>query len=74
MNRARLIFDIPTDRYSMIDKSGSPPKKDDIVQLDQGYTGKDGLPMGLVFFTDNKGIDVYEAQVYETELELIKND
>jgi len=74
MSSAKLNCDIPIDRYSMIKEDGNPPKKGDIVELDQGFTGKDGLPMGLVFNIDSKGIDVYEAQVYETELEIIIND
>ncbi len=40
-----------------------------MVVLDQGFTGEDGLPMGLVYFPVVGEGSLYEAEVYESELE-----
>jgi hypothetical protein len=74
IRRAELKNDIPADRFLMFIESGNPPKKGDVVELDQGYTGKDGLPMGTVYCVNEKGEDVYQAEVYDTELELITDE
>ncbi|MFK8012694.1 MAG: hypothetical protein AB8B80_11670 [Marinicellaceae bacterium] len=71
IKRAKLKYDIPESRYLFLIENADPPKAGDIVELDQGYTGKDGLPMGSVYRVNQNGIDVYQAEVYDTELEII---
>jgi hypothetical protein len=39
------------------------------VVLEQGFTGEDGLPMVLVYFPAIGNGSLYEAEVYESELE-----
>lgn len=66
--RARLIVEVPADRFRIISPNGQAPRPGDVVELDQGFTGSDGLPMCLVYFPDPGGGDIYEAEVYESEL------
>ena len=66
--KAALLYDIPSNRYRVFDEQTTPPKKGDIVQLDQGYTGEDGKPMYLAYGVDSSGKFVYEVDVYESEL------
>ena len=66
--RARLIVDVPADRFRIISPNGRAPRSGDVVELDQGFTGPDSLPMGLVYFPDPGGGYMYEAEVYESEL------
>lgn len=66
--RARLIADVPADRFRIISPNGRAPRSGDVVELDQGFTAPDGLPMALVYFTDPGGGYMYEAEVYESEL------
>ena len=65
---ARLLIGIPVERYR-ISATGRPPQVGDIVVLDQGYTSEDGLPMVLVYFPSTGDDNLYEAEVYESELE-----
>ena len=37
--------------------------------LDQGFTGPDGLPMVLAYLLGQGNDSLYEAEVYESELE-----
>ena len=67
--RARLLTDVPVDRYRSFSAEGRRPRVGDIVALDQGYTGDDGLPMVLVYFPEAGSGCLYEAEVYESELE-----
>ena len=66
--RARLMVEVPADRFRIISPNGRAPRPGDVVELDQGFTSPDGLPMGLVYFLDPAGGDMYEAEVYESEL------
>ena len=66
--RARLLVDVPADRFRIISPNGRAPRSGDMVELDQGFTGPDGLPMGLVHFPDPGGGCMYEAEVYDFEL------
>jgi hypothetical protein len=47
---ARLLVEIPVERYRILSAAGRIPQAGDIVVLDQGFTGEDGLPMVLVYF------------------------
>ena len=68
-NRARLLVELPPERYRILSSQGRAPRIGDMVDLDQGFTGPDGLPMGLVYFPGPGGESLYEAEVYESELE-----
>jgi len=66
--RAELLNAIPSNRYRIIMENTEPPKKGDIVTLDQGFTDKEGNEMVLVYCIDENGTWLYEAEVYETEI------
>ncbi|WGO99464.1 hypothetical protein QFX18_05235 [Saccharophagus degradans] len=70
MNRfqARLIVDIPSERFDIEGLDGREPKVGDIVDLDQGFTGEDGRQMILVYCHDATGKALYQAEVYDTEI------
>ena len=68
-NRARLLVDLPTQRYKTLTPQGRTPRVGDVVVLDQGFTGSDGLPMVLAYFPGIGSENLYEAEVYESELE-----
>ena len=68
--RAKLLVEIPASRYRVTSPAGRAPRVGDIVVLDQGFTGPDGSPMGLVYCpSEITGQSLYEAEVYESELE-----
>jgi hypothetical protein len=67
--RARLAREIPPSRYKIFPLDGQSPRIGDLVALDQGFTGPDGLPMVIVYFPDAGKGCMYEAEVYESELE-----
>lgn len=67
--RARLLVEVPAERYRVLSAEGRIPRAGDIVALDQGFTGDDGLPMVLVYFPAIGSESLYEAEVYESELE-----
>jgi hypothetical protein len=48
--RAKLLVDLPADRYRILSPSGRAPLAGDEVVLDQGFTSSDGLPMVLAYF------------------------
>ena len=66
--RAVLLIAIPSDRYRIIMENTQPPKKGDIVTLDQGFTDAEGNEMVLVYCIDENGTWLYEAEVYESEI------
>jgi hypothetical protein len=66
--RAKLLVELPPDRYTILSPHGRAPRIGDEVVLDQGFTSPDGLPMGLVYFEGQDGSDHYEARVYDSEL------
>ncbi len=65
---ARLLVEIPVERYRIISAEGRAPRVGDVVVLDQGFTGEDGLPMVLAYFPAIGDDSLYEAEVYESEL------
>ena len=66
---ARLLADIPAGRYRILSARGRAPKIGDMLVLDQGFTSDDGLPMVLAYFPSIGADSLYEAEVYESELE-----
>ena len=66
--RAKLLVELPVDRYKILSRNGRAPQIGDEVVLDQGFTSRDGLPMGLVYFPGPDRNDQYEAEVYDSEL------
>lgn len=66
---ARLLVEVPEERYRIISAEGRTPRAGDIVALDQCFTGDDSLPMVLVYFPAIGDGSLYEAEVYESELE-----
>ena len=67
--RARLLVEIPVERYRILSAERRTPRAGDVVMLDQGLTSEDGLPMVLVYFPAIGNDSLYEAEVYESELE-----
>ena len=66
--RAQLLVELPARRYRILSPGGRAPQIGDEVELDQGFTSSDGRPMGLVYLSGPDGEDLYEAEVYDTEL------
>jgi len=66
--RAELLNSIPSSRYRIMLENTEPPRKGDIVTLDQGFTNAEGKAMVLVYCIEEKGTSRYEAEVYESEL------
>ena len=67
--RVRLLVEIPVERYRILSAEGRIPRAGDVVVLDQGFSSEDGLPMVLAYFPAIGGGSLYEAEVYESELE-----
>lgn len=65
--RARLLVELPANRYRILSSEGRVPRIGDLVFLDQGFTGADGLPMVLAYYPSPNAV-LYEAEIYETEL------
>jgi hypothetical protein len=65
---ARLLVELPANRYRLLSAEGRTPQIGDVVVLDQGFTGADGLPMVVAYFPALGSSD-YEAEIYESELE-----
>lgn len=66
--RAKLLVNLPVERYRILSPSGRAPLAGDEVVLDQGFTSSDGLPMVLAYFPAIGAASQYEADVYESEL------
>jgi hypothetical protein len=66
---AKLLVELPMDRYRLIPPRGRPPRAGDVLVLDQGFTGPDNLPMVLAYFPSVGSDCFYAAEVYESELE-----
>jgi len=72
MNDVRIIKSIPKRRLRLIRGDASkPPVVGDLGETDQGYAGPWG-PMVLVYFVSADGNTEWEAEAYESELELIE--
>ncbi len=71
--RAQLLVKLPTERFIVEIPGGRKPRIGDIVELDQSYTGRDGKQMGTVYCPTESGDDLYQAEVYETEIKIFDN-
>ena len=70
MIQAKLLVEIPPDRYRILSPEGRAPRAGDAVMLDHGYTSPDGLPTVIAYFPpERSGKWLYEVEVYESELE-----
>ena len=67
-HRAKLLVDLPVDRYRLLSRKGRVPLAGDEVVLDQGFTSPEGLPMVLAYFPSIGKASDYRAEVYESEL------
>lgn len=67
--RARLLVELPAERYRIL-PDGRAPSIGDLVIPDQAFTGPDGAQMVLVY-GEASGRDLYEAEVYATELRIV---
>ncbi|MEO1543371.1 MAG: hypothetical protein AAFR75_05045 [Pseudomonadota bacterium] len=68
MIRARLLVELPSARFRVKASQGRTPIVGDVIQLDQGFTSADGVPMVLGYCTTDSGELLYEAEIYESEL------
>ena len=68
-HRASLLVELPSERYRVLSPARRIPRVGDLLVLDQGFTGPDGLPMVLAYFPALGNESKYEATVYESELE-----
>ncbi|QDE38424.1 hypothetical protein FIV34_04015 [Luteibacter pinisoli] len=70
--KARLIAEIPVERVDFASGEGAAwPVIGDIVELDQGFTGPNGQPMGMVVcFNDDRSVR-WAADVLDSEIELL---
>ena len=68
--KAKLNIAIPAERLKMAtDDPKAIPRAGDVVHLDQGFNDQDGKPMYLALgIGEDKNI-LWEAEVYESELD-----
>jgi len=67
--RARLRKELPLERYRFLSPARRVPCVGDVLFLDQGFTAPDGLPMVVAYFPGPGDGSLYEAEIYESELE-----
>ena len=65
--RARLLMELPTDRYRILSPEGRVPRIGDLLVLGHGFTIPKGLPMVVAYFPTLSAF-LYEAEIYESEL------
>lgn len=66
---AKLLVELPVERYRCLSPAGRIPRVGDVLVLDQGFADPSGLPMVLAYFPAVGSDSLYEAEVYESELE-----
>jgi hypothetical protein len=66
---ARLLVEVPPERYRLLSEARRSPQIGDVVVLDQGFTSSAGEPMVLAYFPSVGETSLYEAQLFESELE-----
>jgi phage protein D len=72
LRKARMLVTLAVERLDCVQEGdASMPSAGDIVELDQGFTGADGKPMGIVVCRSEDGIFRWSAEVFDTEIELI---
>lgn len=68
-NCAKLLVELPANRYKVLSPKGRAPRIGDVLVLDQGFTGENGMAMVLAYFPGLGSDSLYVAEVYESELE-----
>ncbi|MCA9181623.1 MAG: hypothetical protein KDA51_09220 [Planctomycetales bacterium] len=66
---ARLMVELPAQRYRILSPAGRAPMVGDSLALDQSFADDDGRPMVLAYFPKSGQDYWYEAEVYESELD-----
>jgi len=69
--KGRLFAEVPTGRFRVIAPYNRAPEIGDIVQLDQGFSDPNGQNMTLVYCVSSDGSFIYEAEIYDSEFELV---
>ena len=70
--RGRIVRDIPSARYHLIQPGAQPPKIGDIVGLDQRFASDSGEPMTLVYGFDCRNRNAYGAELFDHEFEPVE--
>jgi hypothetical protein len=70
--KARLLANIPAARVEKTVGDGSAPNVGDIVELDQGFTGLDGEPMGMVVCYNADRSIRWAGDVLDSEIEVLQ--
>ena len=71
---ARIIAAIPIERVDLAAGDGhSLPQVGDIVELDQGFSGPSGEPMGIVSCFNQNRSTRWVADILESEMELLSH-
>ncbi|WP_233840421.1 hypothetical protein [Dyella sp. 2HG41-7] len=70
--KARLLVNIPPERVDGTVGEGKQAKAGDIVELDQGFTGSNGEPMGLVVCRNVDGSIRWAGDVLDSEIEVLQ--
>lgn len=66
---AKLLVDLPPERYRLLSQAHRAPQVGDVVVLDQGFTSAQGVPMVLAYFPSIATGSHYEAEIFESEIE-----
>jgi hypothetical protein len=74
VHRARLLVEIPPERYTTLTPVRRAPRVGDMLDIDHCFTGSDGLAMVLAYFSGSGRDDLYEVKVYESELSPVGRD
>jgi hypothetical protein len=70
--KARLLANIPSERMDETVGDGSQSNVGDIVELDQGFTGPNGEPMGMVVCYNADRSIRWAGDVLDSEIEVIR--
>ena len=70
----RLLREIPPERYRPLGEGSAVPQIGDIVGLDQGFTAEDGKSMTLVYGFSDPSKGRYEAELYDSDFEMVTGD
>jgi hypothetical protein len=68
-SRAKLLVELSENRYRCLSAAHRIPCIGDMLVLDQSFTDPNGLPMVLAYFPGPGNQSLYEAEVYDSELE-----
>ncbi|GLQ98177.1 hypothetical protein GCM10007863_25970 [Dyella mobilis] len=69
--KARLLVNIPPERVDEAAGNGPSAKAGDIIELDHGYTGPNGEPMGMVVCRNADGSIRWAGDVFDSEIEAL---